>query len=148
MLFELAPASWEPQFISTRSWHWRGLSSCQNHTVSGFVSALSLAMNMSWCPAVWVSGGLFYGGTQVFSPNFSFIVITKIPLMVKYSMIFQSSNLLITLGFWFIFIIAVWGGWIGSLINVNWIWVSSFLKKTLPNTLFLYIWKNFTDSST
>lgn len=75
---------------------------CQTHTWAGSCPCSLrsfLAMNMSWCPAVWVSGGSCYGSTQVFSPNFSFIVITKIPLMVKYSMLFQSINLLITLGF-------------------------------------------------
>lgn len=51
--------------------------------------------------------GLFYGSSPASPPIFSFIII-KIPLMAKYSMIFLYSNLLITLGFWFILIIAVW----------------------------------------
>lgn len=102
---ELAPAYWEPHLAAPLIAAVPAVKRfivLPDHTRVRFClcSLRSfLAMNMSWCPAVWVSGGLFYGGTQVFSPNFSFIVITKIPLMVKYSMIFQPSNLLITLGF-------------------------------------------------
>lgn len=51
--------------------------------------------------------GLFYGSSPASPPIFSFIII-KIPLMAKYSMIFLYSNLLITLGFWVILIIAIW----------------------------------------
>lgn len=64
-------------------------------------------MNMLVSCAVGLAG-LFYGSSLAFLPIFSFIII-RIPLMAKYSMIFLYSNLLITLGFWFILIIAVCG---------------------------------------
>lgn len=86
------------------------------------------------------SGGIILWQQPSISPNFFSFIIIKIPLMAKYSRIFLYSNLLITLGFWFILIIAVWGEGDQGL----WLMSIEFgflvFEENPPNTHFSFIY--------